>query len=484
VFRTTTNNGEHYTGGRGGIRTENFFSFRVVSKSFKTKGFLAGTLVDKSQISSHKFTALHVAAGAGDRAVAKQLNRLSANVLTKKLPPGRHADGGNLYLSVSKAGAKRWVFLYRGENSRPIEMGLGAARDVPLAKAREKAAAARSLLADGKDPLEVRRAEEEVPTFAEAAESLIESMRPSWKNEKHRDQWVMTLLGVDRNGNPSEFDYCRDLRPKRVDKVETEQVLQILRPIWTAKPETASRVRGRIERVLDAERAKGHRKGENPARWRGHLDLILPARTKLSRGHHPAMPYAEVAAFIAGLRKQSTMSNLALEFTILTVARSNESREAVWAEFDRIDAVWTVPPDRMKEGREHRVPLCARALEILDAAARIAGKRQSQFVFPGAKPGRPLSDMSLTMALRRAGHKQFTVHGFRSSFRDWAGDETNFAREVAEAALSHLVGDEAERAYRRSDALKKRRSLMDAWASYLNDNASADNSIASAQLAA
>jgi integrase len=297
-------------------------------------------------------------------------------------------------------------------------------------------------------------------------------MRPSWKNPKHADQWVMTLLGTDPSGDPAEHDYCKAIRGKRVHQIETEHVLQILRPIWTGKPETASRLRGRIERVLDAARAQGHRKGENPARWRGHLDLILPARVKLSRGHHAAMPYADVPAFVDRLRQKVTMSNLATEFAILTVGRSTEVREMVWTEVDRVDAVWTVPPERMKEAREHRVPLCERALDILELASRIAGKRQSEFIFPGTKPQRPLSDMSLTMALRRAGHANYTVHGFRSSFRDWAGDETDFAREIAEAALSHLVGDESERAYRRSDALQKRRRLMDSWADYLENNSS------------
>ncbi|CAN7313864.1 integrase arm-type DNA-binding domain-containing protein [Bradyrhizobium sp. LjRoot220] len=416
--------------------------------------------------------------------MAKAFNRLPANVLSKKLHPGRHADGGNLYLSISKTGTKRWVFLYRGANSRPIEMGLGAARDVPLARAREKATAARALLADGKDPLEARRAEDDVPTFGEAAKALIDTMRPSWKNEKHAAQWLMTLLGVDADGKPTEYDYCKAIREKPVDKVVTEHVLQILRPIWQEKPETASRLRGRIERVLDAERAHGHRTGENPARWRGHLDLILPGRTKLSRGHHPAMPYPGVPSFVHDLRQRTTMSNLALEFTMLTAARSTEAREMVWTEVDRIEALWTVPADRMKEGREHRIPLCARAIEILELASRIAGKRQSAFVFPGAKPRRPLSDMSLTMALRRAGHAEYTVHGFRSSFRDWCGDETEFAREVAEAALSHLVGDDSERAYRRSDALEKRRKLMNAWAAYLENNSSMVIAFSGPQLAA
>ena len=389
--------------------------------------------------------------------MAKPINRLQANVLTRSLRPGRHADGGNLYLSVSKAGAKRWVFLYRGPNSRPIEMGLGAVRDVSLAKAREKAIAARALLADGKNPLEVQRAERAVPTFGEAADDLIASMRPSWKNEKHAEQWTMTLTR-----------YAAPIREKRVDHVQTEDVLQILRALWQTRPETASRVRGRIERVLDSARAQDHRSGENPARWRGHLDLILPRRTKLSRGHHAAMPYTEVPEFVRTIQQKLTMSNLALEFGILTAARSGEVREAAWTEVNRIDAVWTVPPKRMKEGREHRVPLCGRALEILNLASRIAGKRQSEFVFPGTRPGRPLSDMSLAMAIRRNGQGQYTVHGFRSSFRDWAGDETDFAREIAEAALSHLVGDDSERAYRRSDALQKRRNLMNDWAKYLD----------------
>ncbi|MBI5260266.1 MAG: integrase arm-type DNA-binding domain-containing protein [Bradyrhizobium sp.] len=414
----------------------------------------------------------------------KQLNRLPANALTKKLAPGRHADGGNLYLVVSPDGAKKWIFLYRTGNGRQREMGLGSARDVPLARAREKAATARALLADGRDPIEVRRAEESVPTFGEAAEALIKSMRPSWKNEKHAAQWYMTLLGRDAEGNPSEFDYCKVVRDSRVDKVETDHVLQILRPIWQAKPDTASRLRGRIERVLDAARAQGHRKGENPARWRGHLDLILPGRSKTNRGHFPAMPYTLVPAFVHHLRQNITMSNLALEFAILSAGRSTEVREMLWTEVDRVNAVWTVPPERMKEGREHRVPLCARAIEILELASRIAGKRQSAFVFPGAKPGRPLSDMSLTQALRRAKQKEATVHGFRSSFRDWAGDETDFAREVAEAALSHLVGDDSERAYRRGDALKKRRALMDAWAVYVGSHTPPHISSEDIQLAA
>lgn len=387
--------------------------------------------------------------------MARAINRLSPNVRDRKLAPSRHAHGGNLYLSVAKSGARRWVFLYRGPNSRPIEMGLGPVRDVTLSRAREKAAAARALLAEGRNPLEVRRAEQAVPTFGDVADELIESMKPTWKNPKHRDQWAMTMTV-----------YVASIRDKRVNLIDTADVLQILRPIWQGKAETASRVRGRIERVLDAARVQGHRSGENPARWRGHLELILPKRAKLTRGHHAAMPYNDVPAFVAKLRAVPTITNLALEFTILTAARSGESRGATWLEIDRANGVWTIPAERMKEGREHRVPLSSRAMEILDLAACLAGKRQCEYVFPGLKK-QALSDAALAKPMGRLGAGRYTPHGFRSAFRDWAGDETEFAREIAEAALSHQVGDESERAYRRGDALKRRRELMNAWLEFV-----------------
>lgn len=369
--------------------------------------------------------------------MVRSLNKLPSNVVSKKLPPGRHADRGNLYLTVSPAGARSWVFLYRGPRSRKIEMGLGPLRDVPLLVAREKAAAARRLLAEGRSPLEAKRAEQAVPTFGEAADDLIATMGPSWKNPKHRAQWEMTMLV-----------YAAPIRETRVDQVQTAEVLRILPPLWQAKPETASRVRGRIERVLDAARAQGHRSGENPARWKGHLDLILPKRAKLTRGHHAAMPYSRVPEFVARLRSVATISNLALEFTILCAARSGETRGAVWTEIDRPAALWIIPSARMKEGREHRVPLTSRALEILDLVARLAGKRQCELIFPGLRK-QQLSDSSLAKPMATLGAAEYTPHGFRSSFRDWAGDETDFAREIAEAALSHLVGDDSERAYRR-----------------------------------
>jgi integrase len=282
---------------------------------------------------------------------------------------------------------------------------------------------------------------------------VVRALRPGWRNEKHAKQWETTL----------ESD-ASALARVPVNQIETDDVLRVLKPIWLAKPETAGRVRGRIERVLDAAAAKGFRSGENPARWKGHLDQLLPQRKKLSRGHHSALPYADVPGFMDRLAKREGMAAKALGFLILTAARSGEVRGARWEEMDLEAAVWTVPADRMKAGREHRVPLSARAVEMLREVEPISGKSPSALVFPGQK-GRPLSDMSLAAVLRRmdCGH---TVHGFRSSFRDWAGEVSTFPREIAEAALAHVVGDATERAYRRGDALDKRRKLMDAWAGY------------------
>jgi integrase len=371
-------------------------------------------------------------------------------VVTAK--PGRHGDGGGLYLVVARPGAGKWVFRFTLSGAMH-DMGLGSSRDVPLARAREKAAAARALLADGSDPLAFRRAERRIPTFGELADELIESMKPTWKNKKHEDQWVMTLR-----------DYAASLRPMTVDKPTTDDVLNVLRPIWHEKPETASRLRGRIERVFDAARARGFRQAENPARWRGHLNTILPARNKLGRKHHKAMPFEDIPALFTRLRLTPTVSNLALEFTILTAARSGETRLLKPDEIDKNAKVWTVPADRMKEGREHRVPLTDRVLEIIEEMDR--HNAGAAYLFPGREHNKPLSDMALAMALYRLDDAGHTVHGFRSSFRDWVGDVTHFPREIAEAALSHAVGDETEQAYRRGDALAKRREMMDAWAQF------------------
>jgi integrase len=335
------------------------------------------------------------------------------------------------------------------------EMGLGSLRDVSLAKARHKASEARQKVADGIDPIATRE-KPKVMTFGEAADALVASMSPAWRNEKHRAQWKMTLT-----------EYCASIRSKSVAEIGTDDVLKLLQPHWTTKAETASRLRGRIERVLDFARAQGKRGGENPARWRGHLDAILPKRAKLTRGHHKAMAFDDVPAFVADLRQRDGVAPRALEFAILTAARSGEVLGARWQEIDLRARVWTVPAKRMKGAREHRVPLPPRAIEILEEMEQV---RLSDYVFPGLKRNRPLSVMALEMVLRRM-KIDATVHGFRSAFRDWAGERTAFPREVAEAALAHLVGDEVERAYRRGDALEKRRKLMEAWDGFLAANA-------------
>jgi integrase len=385
--------------------------------------------------------------------MALALNKLTARGVAGVAKPGRHGDGGGLYLVVDKSGAKRWVFLYRRED-RLREMGLGGLNAVTLARARELAAEARANLQAGIDPIEAKRAAPSaVPNFGDEADAFIEAMKPQFRNAKHIAQWEMTLR-----------EYAAPLRKKPVNEITTADILEVLKPIWLERPETASRTRGRIERVLDAARAKGHRTGENPALWRGHLDKLLPKRRKLSRGHHKAMPYADVPAFIGELRQREAIAARALEFTILTAARSGEVFGATWGEISSDAAVWTIPAKRMKAGREHRVPLPPRALEILREMAEL-GTDHDAYVFPGQKEGRPLSVMSMDMVLRRMG-TDVTVHGFRSSFRDWCGEASSFPREIAEAALAHVVGDETERAYRRGDALEKRRKLMVAWANY------------------
>lgn len=387
--------------------------------------------------------------------MARQLNRLSSRAVATLARPGRHADGGGLYLSVGPGEARRWVFLFRWRG-RLREMGLGGLSSVTLAKARVRAAEARQLVADGVNPLDLKRAQEAVPTFGEMADAVVTALGPQWRNEKHKAQWSATLT-TD----------AAALRPIRVDRIETADVLVTLKPIWAEKPETASRLRGRIERVLDAAKAKGHREGENPARWKGHLDHLLPKRQKLTRGHHAALPFAEVPAFMADLRERNATAALALEFLILTAARSGEVRGATWAEIDPADKVWIVPASRMKAGREHRVPLSGSALAVLKKIRLLAGDKPDATIFPGLKPGSRLSDAAFNALLIRMGRKgEFTPHGFRSSFRDWAGEVSTFPRELAETALAHVVGDQTERAYRRGDALEKRRKLMDAWAGY------------------
>jgi integrase len=367
-----------------------------------------------------------------------------------------YSDGNRLYLAIDANGRKRWIFRF-ARNGKQRDMGLGSPLDVTLAEARAAADKANALLRQCIDPLEHKRQAEiqkAIPTFGQFIESFLAQKEHGSQNAKHRAQWRMTLT-----------KYAGPLHDLPLDKISTSDVLKVLQPLWQAKPETASRLRGRIEAVLDAAKAAGHRSGENPAAWAGNLKHLLAAPTKLARGHHEAMPYKDLSAFMARLRGQDGMGAKALQFAILTAAWSGEVRGAAWAEIELEKRLWTIPAARMKSGREHRVPLSDRALEILQELRTLA-REDASLIFPGSRNGKPLSDMSLTAVLRRM-NAGCTAHGFRSSFRDWAGNETHAQREVCEAALAHIVGDKAEQAYRCSDALDKRRQLMDAWASFL-----------------
>ncbi|HRK18358.1 MAG TPA: integrase arm-type DNA-binding domain-containing protein [Hyphomicrobiaceae bacterium] len=395
----------------------------------------------------------------------RQLSKLTALEVKRLTKPGRHSDGGGLYLVIDTAKndgdtpSKRWVFMYRRKSDgRRSEMGLGGLVNVSLARARELAQEARATIAGGHDPIRARDASkasvQTIPTFLEAANAYIAAKEPGWRNEKHRYQWRQT---VDT--------YCAAIASRPVNEITTDDVLAVLQPIWRSKAETAARVRGRIEHVLDAAAAAGHRLGENPARYRGHLRHLLPDRIKLQRGHHPALPWKELPAFVTELRTRESVTALALEFCILTASRTTEVLQAQWTEFDLDAAVWTIPPQRMKAGMEHRVPLSPRAMEILST---LGASKIGAFVFPSNRANKPLSAMTMLMLLRRMGHPNITVHGFRSTFRDWCDDATNYPREIAEAAIAHRVGSDVERAYARGDRLEKRRALMEAWANYCN----------------
>ena len=402
--------------------------------------------------------------------MARELNKLSARAVATLAKPGRHSDGGGLYLSISKNGSstrRRWVFLFRWEGKLK-EMGLGGLSGVPLARAREMAAACRLDLAERRNPLDVRRAAQEAEreadqarrnvrhatTFGDVADTLLAAKGTAWTNAKHAYQWRQSLEV-----------YAAPLRALPVAEINTEHILSALQPIWLVKPETASRTRGRIEAVLDAARARGLIPAHeaNPARWKGHLDHILPTPAKLTRGHHAAMPWKDVPAFVAQLRQRDGVSPRALEFIILTAARLNEVLGMRWGEIDFEARVWECPAGRMKARKKHRVPLSDRAIAILIGMR--PGPADS-LVFPGKERGKTLSNMVMKRLSLRMKIDGLTSHGFRSSFRDWAGECTNFPREVCEAALAHTIGNAVERAYRRADALEKRRRLMDAWAAF------------------
>jgi integrase len=388
--------------------------------------------------------------------------------------PGRYCDGDGLYLLVKKSGARFWVFRYKVNGSKLREAGLGRAGEgrnsVRLAEAREKASTLFRQVKSGIDPLSAREAMAAAAkaeaqdaavkrvTFREAAQRYIDGHAPSWRNPKHAAQWGAT---IETYANPVFGDLP-------VGDVATTHVLAAIEPIWLDKPETASRLRGRVERILDFAKTRGWRAGENPAAWKGHLALTLPARSKVRKvEHHAALPWREIGDFVLALKDQQGVGARALRFAILTAARSGEVRGARWSEIDMSAATWIVPAGRMKGGREHRIPLSALALDLLRETARTRLSREPDaLVFPGRDAGRPLSDMSLTAVLRRMRLGELTAHGFRSSFRDWAAETTAYPTELVEMALSHAVSNKVEAAYRRGDLFEKRRRLMDDWAAY------------------
>lgn len=374
--------------------------------------------------------------------------------------PGKYEDGGGLRLVVSKAGAKKWV-LRITINGRRREMGLGSFPDVGLAEVRDKATKHRKQAKTGVDPIEARQSEpEKTPTFTTCAARYIQAHRRGWKNAKHARQWVSTLK-----------TYARPkIGSKRVDIIATEDILKILSPIWTTKTETAKRVQGRVENILDFASAHKYRDPMNPARWRGHLDKLLPKPSRVKKvTHHPAMPHTEAPAFMAELSDNSSISALALRFLILTAARTSEVLQAKWSEIDLEDAVWTIPSERMKTRLEHRVPLSDAAMIILEALPRVEG---NPFLFPGSRHRRPLSNMALLQLMRGMGYGvkgtrgDYVPHGFRSSFRDWSGEVSSFPRDVAEMALAHVIENKVEAAYRRGDLFAKRHKMMQDWADF------------------
>lgn len=387
----------------------------------------------------------------------RTIKRLTAVAIANAKTPGRYPDGVGFYLYVAKGGPKSWIFRFRWDGKLK-DMGLGSVREVTLKDARDTAGQARSLVRAGKNPIIERKLggirKAETPTFKEYAESYIASVESQWKNAKHKAQWRMTIEV-----------YAAPLHRLKICDIETSHIYGVLKPIWTSKSETASRLRGRIETILDAAKTAGLREGDNPARWAGHLEHLLGKRKKLTRGHHAAMPYEDVPAFVSKLRQRQSTVALALEFHILNVSRPGMVENMRLEHVDWINALWIVPAGYMKMGVEHVVPLVARSLEILREVSR---GRIKGFAFTGKRGGK-LSNSTLKreMTLLRAG--QFTPHGFRSSFRDWAGDETIHEETTADHALAHQVGSETKRAYRRRDALSKRKRLMTDWSKYLGD---------------
>ncbi|MCP4408513.1 MAG: integrase arm-type DNA-binding domain-containing protein [Gammaproteobacteria bacterium] len=391
--------------------------------------------------------------------MARTKERLTATAVKNRKTKGRMNDGQGLILRITDSGSKGWIFRHTFPKGGKVrEMGLGGYPAISLAEARVKADECRRLIAAGTDP-KVERDKLAGMTFGDVADKFFAKEEMRWSNDKARYKWRRTL-----------WETCEPIRSVPVVGISTTHVRKVLDPIWLETPHTATRVRSRIEEVLDFARASGFRDGDNPARWRGHLKVIMPSHSDFKVRHQPAMPYAEIPSFMEALKTRPALTARALEFLILTACRTGEALGATWDEIDFDNALWTIPESRMKQRDEHRVPLSERCLDIL---TELNQTRVSNYVFPGQRPNRPLSNMTLTMLLRRMKIKDATAHGFRSSFRDWAGDNTAFSREVAEAALAHKVGG-VEGAYRRGTALKKRRQLMNAWADYCQ-GAAADN---------
>lgn len=391
--------------------------------------------------------------------MARLVEKLTPLAVGKLTKPGYYGDGAGLWLQVSPSGSKSWIFRFT-LTGKQREMGLGAVHTVNLTEARAKAKECRQLLLEGKDPLDARRSIKQAEalerakamTFDQCAEAYIAAHRASWKNAKHADQWASTIA-----------TYASPIFGSLpVAEIDTGLVVKALGAIWESKTETATRLRGRIEKILDWATVSKYRQGENPARWRGHLENLLANPNKIAKvEHHAALPWREIGGFMVSLREQAGVAARALEFAILTAARSGEVRGATWAEIDLDAGLWIIPAERMKMGKEHRVPLVAAATSLLKGLPR-----EGELVFPGAKENTALSDMSLTAVLRRMKRTDITVHGFRSTFRDWCAESTNFPREVCEHALAHSLPDKVEAAYRRGDLLDKRVQLMKAWADY------------------
>jgi integrase len=392
------------------------------------------------------------------RRMARQLHRLNALTIKAENRKGMYADGGGLYLQVSSFDTKSWIYRFT-RNKRTRDMGLGGFPEVSLSEAREEAQNCRKLVRSGLDPIEVRRSERQAiqavavktMTFKQCADKYIAAHSKGWKNVKHARQWTSTLESYVYPviGNLSVAD------------VDIGLVLKILEPIWSEKSETASRVRGRIESVLDWATARKYREGENPARWKGNLDKILPARSKVQQvKHHAALPYDEMGDFMAVLRDQEGIAAMGLELLVLTAARTGEIIKARWSEFDLDAATWIIPTDRMKAGKEHRVPLSEPALDVLRRLKEVA---QNDYVLPGQRSNSHLSNMAFLQLLKRMGRNDLTAHGFRSTFKDWATERTNYPNEVSEMALAHSVGNKVEAAYRRGDLYEKRVRIMRDW---------------------